>query len=62
MGLAMDPDAVAGSTLAALGRITTVRPGWLSKLLGWSLATLPRWGRVRVMALIMGGMTKHLPA
>lgn len=62
MGLAMDPEAVAGSTLAALGRGTTVRPGWLSKLLGWSLATLPRWGRVRVMALIMGGMTKHLPA
>ncbi len=32
--------------------------GWLSKLLGWSLATLPRWGRTRVFALIMRGMIK----
>jgi uncharacterized protein len=58
MGLTLTPSAVAGATLAALGRRGTVRPGWLSKLLGWSLALLPRWVRVRVMALVMGGMAR----
>lgn len=37
----------------------TVRPGFLSKLLEWSLATLPRWGRTRVLAKVMAGMTRH---
>jgi hypothetical protein len=34
-----------------------VRPGWLSKLLGWSLAMLPRWGQVMVIGKVMRGMT-----
>lgn len=59
MSQAADPRAVARGTLGALGRRGTVRPGGLAKLLGWSLATLPRWARVRVMTLIMGGMTAH---
>lgn len=59
MSMAATPDIVANSTLAALGRRGTVRPGLLSKLLEWSLMFLPRWGRVRVMSLVMGGMTKH---
>lgn len=59
MGKALSPDAVARGTLAALGRRGTVRPGWLSKLLGGSLALLPRWGRVRIMTAVMGGMTRH---
>jgi uncharacterized protein len=59
MGKTTPGDVVARQTLAALGRKTTVRPGWLSKLLGWSLAFLPRVGRVRVMSVVMGGMTKH---
>jgi uncharacterized protein len=50
---------VARQTLAALGRRGTVRPGWLSKLLGWSLATAPRALRVTIMGRIMGGMTAH---
>ncbi len=59
MGMAGTPASVAEETLAALGRKGTVRPGWLSKLLEWSLAFLPRWGRVRMMGAVMGGMTKH---
>ncbi len=59
MSLALSPDVVARVTLAALGRRTTVRPGWLSKLLGWSLALLPRWGQVMVITPIMQGMTAH---
>jgi short-subunit dehydrogenase len=49
---------VAVETLDALGKSGTVRPGLLSKLLGYSLSTLPRFGRVLVMTQIMAGMTK----
>jgi short-subunit dehydrogenase len=63
MGRAQTPDEVAGATLAALGRRATVRPGLLAKLLELSLAFLPRWARVRMMGVVMGGMTRHhLPA
>jgi short-subunit dehydrogenase len=62
MSAALRPDQVARATLDALGRRTTVRPGGLSKLLGWSLATLPRWGRVKVIAMVMQGMTAHQQA
>lgn len=56
MGQTATPEMVARSALSALGRGTTVRPGFLAKFLGWSLAMLPRWGRVRVMGIIMKGM------
>ena len=58
MGLALQPQAVVASTLSALGRRTTVRPGWLSKLLETSLK-LPRWARIRIMTVVMKGMTNH---
>lgn len=58
MGMAQTPRAVAVATLAALGSRSTVRPGWLSKLLEASLMFLPRWGRVRMMGVVMTGMTK----
>lgn len=61
MAQALPPEVVARVTLQALGRRTTVRPGWLSKLLGWSLATLPRAARIRVIAQVMKGMTAHQP-
>jgi short-subunit dehydrogenase len=56
MRQAATPEIVARSALASLGRQTTVRPGFLAKFLGWSLAMLPRWARVRVMGAIMKGM------
>jgi uncharacterized protein len=59
MDAAVAPAVVAERTLAVLGSRGTTRPGLLSKVLGWSLALLPRPLRVRVMALIMGGMTQH---
>lgn len=58
MGLAQTPKDVAGPTLGALGRRGTVRPGWLSKLLEAALMFLPRRGRVRMMGVVMAGMTK----
>ncbi len=61
MSASLTPEVVARVSLDALGRSTTVRPGWLSKLLGWSLAMLPRWAMVRVIAQVMKGMTAHQP-
>ncbi|WP_181706127.1 SDR family NAD(P)-dependent oxidoreductase [Chthonobacter rhizosphaerae] len=57
MAAADSPDAVARAILAALGRRRTVRPGRLSKVLGWGLATLPRPLRSTIMGRIMKGMT-----
>lgn len=59
MSMALSPDVVARATLNALGRKTTVRPGFLSKFLIGSLGFLPRPLRVRVMEQIMQGMTQH---
>jgi uncharacterized protein len=59
MAQALPAEVVARVTMRALGSKTTVRPGWLSKLLGWSLAMLPRWGQVMVIGQVMKGMTAH---
>ncbi|WP_128000824.1 SDR family NAD(P)-dependent oxidoreductase [Piscinibacter defluvii] len=56
-GTMLSAEVVARQTIDALGRQGTVRPGWLSKLLGWSLATLPRPMRVVLLARVMKGMT-----
>lgn len=61
MGAADQPGTVARNTLAALGRKVTVTPGPLSKLLTTALMTAPRFLRVRIIAKIMAGMTRHLP-
>jgi uncharacterized protein len=58
MGAADKASNVAVQTLDALGKSGTVRPGFLSKLLGYSLSMLPRYGRVLLMTQIMAGMTK----
>ncbi|WP_322890793.1 MULTISPECIES: SDR family oxidoreductase [unclassified Yoonia] len=62
MGQAATPQTVARSALAALGKRGTVRPGFLAKLLGWSLAMLPRAGRARVLGGIMQGMAGTRPS
>jgi hypothetical protein len=59
MGTALRPETVAAETLRTLGRRQTVRPGLLTKVLAGSLAPLPRWAKVRIMARVMGGMTEH---
>ena len=56
---ALQPQIVALQTLASIGVRTTVRPGALSKILGWGLAALPRPLRVRVMGRVMQNMTKR---
>ena len=59
MEKALTPGEVAQPTLGALGRKSTILPGFLSKLLVYSLVPLPRWLRVRIMGRVMQGMTRH---
>jgi len=59
MDMYLKPSDVGVPILKALGRKSTVLPGFLTKFLVGSLRTLPRWGKIRVMRLVMGGMTKH---
>ena len=50
------PWAVVTPILTALGRRTTVYPGYLSQLLHYGLSTLPRFARTFVMGKVMKGM------
>jgi short-subunit dehydrogenase len=59
MPQAMTPRTIATATLDALGKRGTVRPGWLSKLLGWSLATAPRWLQVKIIGAVMKRMAPN---
>jgi len=59
MGKALKPSAIAIPILKALGRQTDVIPGLLSKILVYSLRTVPRWVKIRIMQKVMGSFTKH---
>ncbi|MEL6844256.1 MAG: SDR family oxidoreductase [Bacteroidota bacterium] len=59
MSMALTPAQVGVPILKALGRKRTVLPGFLTKFLVYSLRTVPRWGKVKIMKLVMGGMTEH---
>lgn len=56
MGKALSAAEVAQGTLQSLGRKSTVLPGFLSKLLAYSLAPLPRWARAQIMGSVMKSM------
>jgi short-subunit dehydrogenase len=47
---------VAKDIVAQIGQSTHVRPGWLGKILGYSMACLPRWAKVSMMARTMHRM------
>lgn len=59
MAKALEPKDVGAPILRALGRKATVLPGWLTKLLTYSLATVPRAYKVKIMKQVMGGMAAH---
>jgi hypothetical protein len=59
MSMSLTPSQVGVPILKALGRQTTVLPGFLTKFLVYSLRTVPRWGKIKIMEKVMGGMTKH---
>lgn len=56
MGQAGTPDGVAKGIVRAIGTSGTIRPGLLSKVLGYNLALTPRFLRTRIMSGIMSGM------
>lgn len=58
MGMADQPEAVAKSTLDALGRTVTVRPAFVAKFLGYSLGMLPRALRSRILGRTVAGMIR----
>ncbi|MEM1337647.1 MAG: SDR family oxidoreductase [Bacteroidota bacterium] len=56
---ALTPEEVTKGIIKALGKRPTVFPGTLTKILIFGLRTVPRWGKIRIMKMVMGGMTKH---
>jgi short-subunit dehydrogenase len=59
MSMSMKPADIGIPILKALGRKTTVLPGFLTKFLVYSLRTVPRWGKIKIMKKVMGAMTAH---
>jgi short-subunit dehydrogenase len=59
MGAAPSAADIATPILEALGKQSHVVPGWLGKLLTYSLRTAPRFLKVRIMGKIMQGFTAH---
>lgn len=59
MGKALRPEDVAVPILKAIGKKTTVLPGFLTKFLVYNLRMVPRWAKVRIMGTVMDGFTKH---
>ena len=59
MDMSLSPAQVTAPILQALGRKMTVLPGGLTKLLVYALRTVPRWGKISIMKMVMGGMTAH---
>lgn len=58
MNKTMDASAISIPILKAIGRSTNVVPGLLSKILVYSLRTVPRWAKVRIMKQVMFGFVK----
>lgn len=59
MSMSLKPSDIGVPILKALGKKTTVLPGLLTKVLVYSLRTVPRWGKIKIMQKVMGGMTRH---
>lgn len=59
MGKAMLPSEIGVPILKALGRQASVVPGLLSKVLVYSLRTVPRRLKTRIMYKVMYGFTRH---
>jgi len=59
MSISLKPSQIGVSILKALGRKTTVLPGFLTKILVYSLRAVPRWAKIKIMKKVMRGMTAH---
>jgi short-subunit dehydrogenase len=56
IGNALNPDDISIPILEALGKTHTVHPGRLTKVLIYSLRTVPLWAKVRIMEKVMKGI------
>jgi hypothetical protein len=59
MPTALPPERVGVPIIQAIGKKTSILPGFLTKFLVYSLAITPRWGKIRIMGNVMSGFTKH---
>lgn len=59
MNGALQPSQVGVPILSALGKQYNIVPGSLSKLLLYSLRTVPRFIKTKIMQTVMGGFTQH---
>ena len=59
MDMYLTTQQIGVPVLKALGRKMTVLPGNLTKMLVYSLRTVPRYFKIKIMKLVMNGMTKH---
>lgn len=59
MGKALKPSDVAVPIINSIGIKRTVFPGWFTKFLMFNLRLTPRWGKIRIMKMVMAGFTKH---
>lgn len=59
MSLYNTPEDIGAPLLRALGRSNSVVPGGIGKLLVYSLRTVPRGVKTRILKIVMGGMTAH---
>ena len=59
MNGALKPAQLGVPILESLGKQNNVIPGLLSKILIYSLRTVPRWVKIKIMQQVMGGFTKH---
>ncbi|MCB9232319.1 MAG: SDR family NAD(P)-dependent oxidoreductase [Bacteroidia bacterium] len=59
MSLSLRPEAVGVPIISAIGRRSTLLPGFLTKLLVYNLRMVPRWAKIRIMGKVMGGFTRH---
>jgi len=59
MNNSISPDKLGVPILRALGKQSNVIPGLLSKVLVYSLRTVPRFMKIKIMQQVMGGFTEH---
>ena len=59
IGNALQPSDMAIPMLKALSKRSTVLPGTLSKVLGYSLPSVPPLAKAHIINMVIGGMTVH---
>jgi hypothetical protein len=59
MDMTMRPEDVGVPIIRAIGRRSSLLPGFLTKFLVYNLRMTPRWAKTRIMGKVMGGFTKH---